>query len=73
MKKRAHPCDGYRDLFDSLMNAYLDKDWTMCKIYSHLWIKKWSGDRIVIALIEELSRHNFIYPDDWQYHKLTEK
>lgn len=63
----------HRDLFDSLMNAYLDKDWTMCKIYSHLWIKKWPGDRIVVALIQELSRHNFICPDDWQCHKLTEK
>ena len=63
----------HRDLYDGLMNAYLDKDWTMCKIYSHLWIKKWPGDRIVVALIEELSRHNFICPDDWQCHKLTEK
>jgi class 3 adenylate cyclase len=63
----------HRDLFDSLMNAYLDKEWTMCKIYSHLWVKKWPGDRIVVALIEELSRYNFVCPDDWQCHKLTEK
>ncbi|KAL7495107.1 hypothetical protein ACHAWT_003622 [Skeletonema menzelii] len=63
----------HRDVYDCLINAYLDKDWTMCKIYSHLWIKKWPGDRVVVALIEELSKYNFICPDDWQCHKLTEK
>ena len=63
----------HRDFYDSMMNAYLDKDWQMCKIYSHLWTKKWPGDRIVVALIELLSRYNFTCPEDWQCHRLEQK
>ena len=63
-----------REVFDALFNSYLDKDWKRCKIFCHLWMKKFPGDPIVNKLIDQLSEHNFKCPSTWPgFHALTEK
>ncbi|KAL7553381.1 hypothetical protein ACHAWF_017532 [Thalassiosira exigua] len=63
-----------REVYDALFNSYLDKDWNRCKIFCHLWMKRFPGDVIVTCLVEQLSSNDFQCPETWPgYHALTEK
>ena len=63
-----------REVYDALFNSYLDKDWKRCKIFCHLWMKRFPGDVIVHRLVEQLSKHDFQCPKTWPgFHVLTEK
>eukprot|EP00804_Cyclotella_cryptica_P006131 CCRYP_018429-RA/>CCRYP_018429-RA protein AED:0.03 eAED:0.03 QI:3227/0/0.5/1/0/0/2/0/1348 len=63
-----------REVYDALFNSYLDRDWNRCKIFCHLWMKKFPGDPVVVCLVNHLSKNNFECPLSWPgYHALTEK
>jgi hypothetical protein len=63
-----------REVYDALFNSYLDRDWNRCKIFCHLWMKKFPGDNVVACLVNHLSKHNFECPLSWPgFHVLTEK
>jgi class 3 adenylate cyclase len=63
-----------REVYDALFNSYLDRDWNRCKIFCHLWMKKFPGDPVVICMVNHLSKYHFQCPESWPgFHELTEK
>lgn len=63
-----------REVYDSMFNSYLDRDWNRCKVICHLWLKRFPGDVIVKELVEMLGEHDFQCPDSWPgYHALASK
>ena len=63
-----------KEVYDALFNSYLDRDWSRCKIFCHLWMEKFPGDPLVICMVNHLLRHHFRCPESWPgFHALTEK
>eukprot|EP01082_Thalassiosira_pseudonana_P001598 g1164.t1 g1164 contig10:1517111-1521355(-) len=63
-----------REVFDALFNSYIDRDWHRCKIFCHLWMKRFPSDPIVVGLVNMLAKQDFKCPISWPgYHVLMEK